>query len=540
MLSGKELVCAALRGEKTERAPWVPFVGCHAGSLIKANATDYLKSADLIVSGMNEAIRRYRPDGIPVLFDLQVEAEILGCDLVWADENPPAVTSHPLAEGRTLSELRIPQLGDGRLPLIMEACRRLRQQHPDKALYGLITGPFTLAMHLQGTDLFMGLYDQVADVTKLMEFCRDVCIAMAGYYLDAGCDVIALVDPMTSQIGPEQFKEFVEPYARPVFKFVRQRQARSSFFVCGQAQQNVSAMADCGPDNISVDENIPLDYVRDICLKRGLSFGGNMQLTIVLLLGSPEDAQRNAVACLEIGGAQGFVLSPGCDLPYSTPAANLEAVAEVVHNPYQRSIVKTLAATRREQGVLNMSDYGQTDKVVVDIITLDSEACAPCQYMVEAVRKVAPEFEGIVIWREHKIKQQESLVFMTSLMVKNIPTICIDGHITFVSRIPPRDELVNAIQKRINEKLRGKIKQRRAALHVLGKTEAECAPVKANIIQAVRELGADIDVLTITDAGKILAYGVMRTPAVVLSHYQIKAEGRIPEVLVIKEWIKDL
>ena len=539
-MTGREIVNAALRGAETERTPWVPFVGCHAGALIGAKAGDYLKSADLIVAGLNEAIRRYRPDGIPVLFDLQVEAEILGCKLEWADENPPAVTSHPLAEGRALGDLRIPQLGDGRLPLIMDACRRLRRQHPDKALYGLITGPFTLAMHLQGTDLFVSLYDHAADVARLMDFCRDVCIAMAGYYIAAGCEVIALVDPMTSQIGPAQFKEFVEPYVRPVFDAIRRSKTGSSFFVCGQAQQNVPAMAECRPDNISVDENIPLDYVRKICLAHGISFGGNMQLTIVLLLGTPEDAQRNAVACLDIGGPKGFLLSPGCDLPYSTPGANLEAVAEVVHNPYQRSIVQKLAETRREHGVLNMSDYGQTDKVVVDIITLDSEACAPCQYMVEAVRKIAPEFEGIVIWREHKIKQQESLIFMTSLMVKNIPTICIDGRITFVSRIPPRDELIDAIQKRINEKLRGKIKRRRASLYVLGKTEAECKPVKANVQQAVRELGADIDVHVLTDANKILAYGIVRTPAVVLAHYQVKSEGRVPETLIIKEWIKNL
>jgi len=62
-----------------------------------------------------------------------------------------------------------------------------------------------------------------------------------------------------------------------------------------------------------------LGYVREICLGKGISFGGNLQLTSVLLLGKPIDAQRNAIACLEAGGERGFVLSPGCDLPYATP-----------------------------------------------------------------------------------------------------------------------------------------------------------------------------------------------------------------------------
>ncbi len=301
-------------------------------------------------------------------------------------------------------------------------------------------------------------------------------------------------------------------------------------------------MCACRPDNVSVDENIPLDFVRDICRARGVSFGGNLQLTVVLLLGTPEEAQRNALACLEIGEDQGFVLAPGCDLPYATPPANLEAVAEIVHDNYRREVLRTMARTETGRQTLNMREYGQTDKVIVDIITLDSEACAPCQYMVEAVRSVAPHFEGIVEWREHKIKQQESVVFMTSLMVKNIPTICIDGHITFVSRIPRREELVAAIQNRINEKLRGRIQRRRASLLVMARTDAEAAPVLNNVTRAVRELGAEseVNVEVVKDEQQMLTYGVSQTPAVVLARYQLKSAGAPPETLAVKEWIKDV
>jgi hypothetical protein len=149
-------------------------------------------------------------------------------------------------------------------------------------------------------------------------------------------------------------------------------------------------------------------------------------LTTVLLLGSPLDAQRNALACMEIGGQEGYLLSPGCDLPYGTPPANLEAVYKVVSAPYRQAVVKAMATEETACDLMDLREYGQSDRVIVDIVTLDSEACAPCQYMVESVKAVTPEFEGIVEWREHKIKYRESLVFMTSLMVRNVPTICID------------------------------------------------------------------------------------------------------------------
>jgi uroporphyrinogen decarboxylase len=95
-MTGRELLLRAIEGQEVERIPWVPFSGVHSASLIDIEATAFLKSADSVVRGQGEVVRRYRPDGIPVVFDLQVEAEVLGCELKWADDNPPAVVSHPL------------------------------------------------------------------------------------------------------------------------------------------------------------------------------------------------------------------------------------------------------------------------------------------------------------------------------------------------------------------------------------------------------------------------------------------------------------
>ena len=72
-------------------------------------------------------------------------------------------------------------------------------------------------------------------------------------------------------------------------------------------------------------------------------------------------------------------MSPGCDIPYNVPPENLIAVAEVVKDEYKRQVAAQLAQKGITDYLLDMSEYGRTDKVV-DIITLDSEACAPCQY----------------------------------------------------------------------------------------------------------------------------------------------------------------
>ena len=132
---GKQLLFDALQRKTTERPPWLPFVGCHGGKLIGKDADEYLKSGDLIVAGTREAIKQYHPDGIPVMFDLQIEAEALGCDLQWAKDNPPAVVSHIL-EKKSLSELQLPEENSGRIPEMLKAIRQLKADNHDVALYG--------------------------------------------------------------------------------------------------------------------------------------------------------------------------------------------------------------------------------------------------------------------------------------------------------------------------------------------------------------------------------------------------------------------
>lgn len=536
----RDLLFQALRGEKTERTPWVPFVGCHGGALIGVDAETYLKSGTLMAQGALEAIKLYQPDGIPVAFDLQIEAEALGCRLQWAKENPPAVISHVLDEV-PLAQLKIPDEHAGRFPEVLKAARLLKKEIDDIVLFGLVTGPFTLSLHLKGMNLFTDMFDHPLTVKELMAFCTQVAKRTAHLYIDAGCDIIALVDPMTSQISPHAFREFVAPYVSDVFNDLRQRQIYSSFFVCGHAQKNIEAMCETGPDNISVDENIPLDFVRDTCTKYHISFGGNLQLTIVLLMGDEDAVRRNTIECLNAGGDRGFILAPGCDLPYAVPPHNLQLVAKMIHDPYQRQIAQELIQKEHEvSGGINLSDYGQSDKIIIDIITLDSEACAPCQYMVEAVKRIVPQFNDLVLWREHKIKEKESVEFMMGLMVKNIPTICIDGKIKFVSKIPARDELIRAIQERINEKYFLIAKRHHGKLLVLGAGCERGEQTWTNVQQAAKELGSSVTLQRIDEEQEIYQYGVSATPAIVSIREVVKSSGRIPTVEVIKEWLKDL
>jgi uroporphyrinogen decarboxylase len=448
-MNGRELLIKAVRNETIPRPAWVPFVGVHGGRLAGVTAEAYLKSAGHIVAGLRKARELYRPDGLPVVFDLQVEAEILGCELKWARETPPAVVSHPLERGRGLSDLPVFDPSMGRFPLILDALRTLKgEMGGEVALYGLLCGPFTLALHLMGNDIFLQMFDHPDYVKAVVGFCASVGRRVAQAYVENGADVIAVVDPMTSQISPEHFAEFVAPAANEVFEFVREKGGLSSLFVCGDATRNLEAMCATRSDNISIDENIPLETVRDFTRGHGKSFGGNLKLTSVLLLGDADDARLDAIRCIDVGGGCGFILAPGCDLPYAVPPGNLQAVAEMAHDAYRREVAKRtiIAKSATEGAAVALPDYAAEPNPIVDVITLDSSSCAPCQYMVDAVHRAAKRLPRPVAVREHRITTREGLAMMSRLGVRNIPTICIDGEVAFSSIIPDQNTLVARLE----------------------------------------------------------------------------------------------
>lgn len=450
----KELLFAAIRNEETERPGWVPFVGVHGGKLIGEKAGSYLQSCDLIVKGLKRAHELYKPDGLPVVFDLQVEAEILGCRLNWADEVPPSVTSHPLETG-SIDDLPAFSTNAGRFPVIREAMHMLKKEiGEDVALFGLITGPFTLALHLAGNNIFLDMFTEPGKVRDLLSFCSEIGKKTARFYIENGAEVIAIVDPMTSQISPDHFQEFVSDPVNRIFDEIKNLKAYASMFVCGDATKNLEVMFQTHCDYVSIDENIPLNYVKELGQKYDKAFGGNLKLTSVLLFGTETDARLHAIENIDQGGTKGFILAPGCDLPYGCPEENLQGVAEMVLDEYQREVArKTLkAGESMSLDHIKLKDYESQPYVTVEVGTLDSTSCAPCQYMYEAAQKAARQFGDKVKVIEHKISTRDGLGYMMKLGISSIPSICIDGEIAFKSIIPDQKTFIETLQKKLQQK----------------------------------------------------------------------------------------
>lgn len=168
--------------------------------------------------------------------------------------------------------------------------------------------------------------------------------------------------------------------------------------------------------------------------------------------------QLSATECIYEAGKTGYVLAPGCDLLYATPPENLAAISEMVHNvafEEMGTLIATLSAQLPKQSlaVYNPPVYASQKNVIIDVITLNSQSCAACQYMVEAVRILAEENQALPItWQEHRITETQTLSMIQAFGVKGIPSIVIDGKVAFESVVPSREELLSRLQQIIEEK----------------------------------------------------------------------------------------
>lgn len=309
----KQKLIDAYRGKRTDTPPWVPYSGVHCAFLLGEPADKMLKDPALLAKGVVNAAKRYKADGIPLVFDLSVEANSVGCDLKWWGDNVPSVQTHPCSKlTPAQAGLKLPTKDSGRWPVLFEAAKIAKPQldELDCILMGLYCGPLTLASHLAGVRIFTDVYKNKDFAHEVLKFAGEVGAVAAGLYADMGCEIIAIVDPVASQIKPQTFREYVTPNSQAAIKVIHDRGITSSFFICGDCTKVMEEVCKIGTHGFAIDEQLNMIFVRDMARKYNLGFGGNLKLTLALSLGllSPRE---DAIVSLAAGGHIGYTFAPG-------------------------------------------------------------------------------------------------------------------------------------------------------------------------------------------------------------------------------------
>lgn len=273
------------------------------------------------------AVEILRLDNVRVPFCQTVEAEVLGCEVNLGDDNNlPVVASHPYRLDEPPLELPKDLLSRGRIPVVIEATRRLAKEVGDEvAVITGIVGPFSIAGYLLGlSELLISTLSDPEALVPFLELGVKIGTVYGNALIEAGASVICVEDmsASTDMIAPQTYRDLVLPYHKRLFDALDG--AVTVLHICGNVTPIVSYMADSGADALSIDYK--LDLSKAIEVKDKVALVGNIDPVGILLQGRPEDIIKTAKESL----ANGIdVLAPGCSLALETPTENILTLRDI-------------------------------------------------------------------------------------------------------------------------------------------------------------------------------------------------------------------
>ena len=137
-------------------------------------------------------------------------------------------------------------------------------------------------------------------------------------------------------------------------------------------------------------------------------------------------------------------------MPYAVPVENGIGVAQAaLETDAVRQMVANYQAEAVDTSGVVLPDYAKLTKPLIEVFTLDSAQCAACGYMMGAAYQAVETFGDQIDLVEYKFIYQENVARCIKMGVPNLPSMYINGELTYRSIIPTRAELESAIREAI-------------------------------------------------------------------------------------------
>jgi len=318
---------AALRRKKMDRVPTTVLIGPYCARLTQYSVREILTDARKSAEAHLAFHDRFKPDSLIVYNDIYLEAEAVGCELEFPEDN----ISHPkralLDDKAELARLRVPDpLEDGRIPYFIEVCQRVSAQIRETAALGLgHSGPWNIAMHLRGAEaLLMDTATDPVFVHELMKFTTEVVRAIGDAIIEAGFSPsIGEAAASCSLISPGIYREFIKPYHRELCEYFRSKRRFMSLHICGKIDPIMEDILDTGVYLLSLDAGSSLQKLVQMA-DRKITIMGNVP-TAHFSSGSRQEMEASIRQCIQTAAADsGYILASGCEIPFNSTEDRIE------------------------------------------------------------------------------------------------------------------------------------------------------------------------------------------------------------------------
>lgn len=332
-MNEKERLLGVLRGEAIPEAPCI----C-PGGMMNAIVVDLMERCGVgwpeahtdpdKMAALARAVcdhEMFENYGVP--FCMTVEAEAMGAPVDMGNrECEPHVSGYVIDRVERWAELPEPDLGRGRVRVVIEALERLKRTgNPGIPVVGNLTGPLSLATSLvEPVDFYKSLRRKNEDAHALMRRATDLLIAFGTAQAAAGADVLTVSDPSgTGEIlGARYFAEFAVRYLNELIRGVRRAFPGLPFIVhiCGRMKNVFAELRAVEADAFSFDAMVNLREARAHLAPRKVM--GNVS-SFGLAFASEEKVRAMARTALGMGSD---ILAPACGLGTRSDIRSIQAL----------------------------------------------------------------------------------------------------------------------------------------------------------------------------------------------------------------------
>jgi uroporphyrinogen decarboxylase len=302
------------------------------------------KTPDLCAEVTLMPVNELGVDAAVLFADIMLPLEPMGVGLRIEPEIGPII-DRPIRSAADVAALR--PFDPAEVSFTLDAIRLVRRELDGRAgVIGFSGAPFTLACYLiegrPSRDFATAkafMYREPAAWHDLMNRLSTMVVAYLRAQVDAGADVVQVFDSWVGGLGPNDYREFVQPHVRTIFAALED--VPTIHFGTGTAAL-LELMAQAGGDVIGLDHRVSLaEGWRRVGEERGVQ--GN--LDSARLLAGWEATRSGALAVLaEAAGRPGHVFNLGHGVLPQTDTDLLRRLVDLVHEQTARTVAGSAAA----------------------------------------------------------------------------------------------------------------------------------------------------------------------------------------------------
>ena len=308
---------------------------CH---LYGVSNRDYYLKAECMVEVEKRLVEEFDTTSVVAGDGLKGIAEGIGTKMSYP-LNSISYVSKPIVEDyKILPQLTFDPAKDGRYPAILEALKQLKELFgKERSVETNVGGPITVCAALRGTEkMLIDTYKHPEELHKLLQLAVDATLKWVKYAYQQCEPNFGVVNPVASAslLSQKQYEEFELPYLHQLVSGIKEITGKSpGMHMCGKSKKRWESFKELGLSAFSVDNCEDIAEVK-MALGNDMVISGNVPPVEVILNGDAKLIKKSVKECLEKASdsPQGYLLSPGCELPIGVSRENMRAYIEAAQH----------------------------------------------------------------------------------------------------------------------------------------------------------------------------------------------------------------